>query len=240
MKNLIRIHLFFLLALTGLTFIALPALAAPPGAQLNIIEVQTDVSDPSNPKFTIFGENMDVGPGPLSVTLGASTNVLNIISENPTVIEAELNETIPAGDYLLAVSRGIGKSQNDEYDLTIGAIGPKGLQGERGPSGEDGSPGIPGPQTVEGLLQRVSQTHNVPIVFGQGATLGVECPQTNPIVISGGCDLPGADFRILLKGSFSGISTSTGRGAWFCRVFHGGQDNRTSDTPIIASALCAN
>lgn len=54
------------------------------------------------------------------------------------------------GDYLLRVTNGKGESQGDEYDLTIGAVGPEGPQGEPGPEGPQGPQGAPGPEGPAG------------------------------------------------------------------------------------------
>lgn len=107
------------------------ALAAPPGAHLNITQVFVD--DPNNPtSIMIIGVDLDFGSGPLSVTLG-EFGALNITTSTDTLIEADLPGLISDGDYLLTVSNGNGQSQNYEYDLTTGAVGP---QGPAGPSAD--------------------------------------------------------------------------------------------------------
>jgi collagen triple helix repeat protein len=194
-----------LLVLIFLSFMVHPAFAAPPGGQLNITEVQVDLTNPSNPKFTIFGADLDVGPGPLSVTFG-DQNALNIISETATLIIAEMVLTppqeLPDGDYLLTVSRGIGQSQNDEYDLTIGAVGPQGLEGADGAVGPQGPAGPTGPQGDQGLqgvagndgAQGVAGNDGAPGVAGaDGATgpAGPTGPQ-GPIGLTGSTGSTGA------------------------------------------------
>ena len=132
-----------LLVITG------PAWSAqPPGGHLNITEVEVD--DPNTPmSITIMGEDLDFG-GELDVTLGGYASLI-IISATDTTIVATLPAGIMPGDYLLTVSRGEGQSQNDEYDLTIGAVGPQGpagADGADGPAGADGTDGATGPAAV--------------------------------------------------------------------------------------------
>lgn len=120
-----------------------PALEAksdgqPLGGHLTITEVQVDCEDGT---ITIFGVDFDFGPGPLEVTLGDFIGPLSIVgtpTANEIIVNAPYNLCDQPRDYLLTVSTGKGQSQGDEYDLTIGAVGP---QGERGPQGPVGPPG---------------------------------------------------------------------------------------------------
>ena len=129
-----------------LVFLFSQALAAPPGGHLNIEEVEVTVGDPDT-TLAIKGVDLDFG-GTLGVTLAGAPAV--IVSASSTEIIATVSTgSYPAGDYLLTVSRGNGQSQNDEYDLTIGAVGPR---GEQGSQGEQGKLGAPGGQGVQGKL----------------------------------------------------------------------------------------
>jgi len=128
----------------------LAAKPGPPGGHLNITEVFVDNSN--NPtSITVMGEDFDFGSGPLVVTLG-EFGALSITSADATLIVASLPTGIVPGDYLLTVSTGNGQSQNDEYDLTLGAVGPTGATGDtgpagpQGPAGADGAVGETGPQ----------------------------------------------------------------------------------------------
>jgi len=96
--------------------------AKPPGGHLNITEVEVDLSAGANGQITIMGEDLDFG-GALDVTLGDFGSLAIVGAPTPTMIVADLPAGIPEGDFLLTVSRGNGQSQNDEYDLTIGAVG---------------------------------------------------------------------------------------------------------------------
>jgi hypothetical protein len=129
---------------TAFAMIAQSALAeAPPGGHLNVSEVWVD--DPAPGTLTINGQDLNFGPGPLTVTLGNS-GPLNITSANATTIVADCPaNTCAAGDFLLTVSNGNGQSQNDEYDLTIGAVGPQGPKGDKGDTGATGPQGPAGP-----------------------------------------------------------------------------------------------
>jgi len=123
--------------------ISLNAMAAPPGGHLNITEVLVDFDAKT---ITIMGEDLDFG-GELDVTLGDMGSLI-VTTETPTLIVVDFPlEGLLDGDYLLTVSRGNGQSQNDEYDLTIGAVGPEGLQGVDGAQGQQG---IQGPAGADG------------------------------------------------------------------------------------------
>ena len=125
--------------------------AKPPGGQLNITEVFVDC-DVDPPEIEIFGEGFDFGPGPLSVTLGEFGELTiietptgeQILVQGPSILCEE------PGDFLLTVSTGKGESQNDKYDLTIGAVGPQGPQGADGAPGPHGEQGPAGPQGIQG------------------------------------------------------------------------------------------
>ncbi len=141
-----RLKVFFLgFVSIFLLLIASLAAAKPPGGHLNINQVLVD--DPNEPtSIEIVGEDLLFGSDGPVVMLGEYVDPLVIVGV-PTdeVIVALLPENIVAGDYLLTVSNGNGQSQNDEYDLTIGAVGPQGPQGEPGPQGPHGEPGPAGP-----------------------------------------------------------------------------------------------
>jgi len=135
-------------------FLFSPAIAAPPGppgAHLDVTQVMVD--DPDNPtSVMIIGTDLDFGNGPLSVTLGEFGALVVTGTPSDTLIEATLPAGIYPGDFLLTVANGNGQSQNDEYDLTIGAVGPQGDQGKLGPQGEQGKLGPQGVQGDQGKL----------------------------------------------------------------------------------------
>ena len=115
--------LVFTIAIAGQT-----ALAAPPGGHLTITEVQVDCDAGT---ITIMGVDFDFGPGPLEVTLGDFVGTLPIAgtpTANEIVVYAPADLCEKAADMLLTVSTGHGQSQSDEYDITIGAVGPQGLR----------------------------------------------------------------------------------------------------------------
>lgn len=116
----------------------------PPGNHLNITKVAVDFDAET---LTITGEQFSF-VNTLEVTLG-EFGLLNIVTTTDTEIVVDFpGGGLPDGDYLLTVSRGTGQSQNDEYDLTIGAVGP---QGEQGDPGDDGAPGDNGSScSIEG------------------------------------------------------------------------------------------
>ena len=130
-----------------LIFLLPQTLAAPPGAHLNIEEVAVSIDDLYT-TLEISGSDFDFG-SPLSVTL-AGVPVLTVnLTSSTTITVTVLTASYSAGDYLLAVSTGKGQSKNDEYDLTIGAVGPR---GEIGPAGADGQDGAQGPAGADGKM----------------------------------------------------------------------------------------
>lgn len=119
------------------------ALAASPEsrrleAHLTISEVLLDFA---NDQIVITGEDFDRGPRPVTVTLGspdliASDSIVCTpdFSAAPQTIECDFFATgMPFyGDYLLTVTTGMGASQRDAYNLTIGAVGSVGPPDEQG------------------------------------------------------------------------------------------------------------
>jgi hypothetical protein len=124
----------------------------PTNKELIITEVVVDFNAG---EITITGENFDNGDTP-TVLLGDYLTPLTLVSTTANEIVAEL-PSVPDGDYLLAVYTGNGVIHYDEYDLTIGAVGPQGLQGDTGPTGPQGPQGLQGdtgpigPQGPQGL-----------------------------------------------------------------------------------------
>jgi hypothetical protein len=109
--------------------------------ELAISEIHVDFE---NKNIEISGAYFDLGLGPLQVTLGhigdiSSSCALNTASVPQTITCDFWSSGLPPdGDYLVRVSTGAG--QSDEYNLTIGAVGPP---GDTGPQGIQGPPGPP-------------------------------------------------------------------------------------------------
>ena len=99
--------------------------------------------------FEITGENFDLGPDPLQVTLGNFGN-LDIISADANMIVVAFPVGLVDGDYLLTVFSGPGPRKNDDHIVTVGAIGPEGLPGDEGEPGPSGPAGATGPQGDKG------------------------------------------------------------------------------------------
>jgi hypothetical protein len=155
------------MAMAGHMAHAKPPIGQQPGGALRItsVFVVTDLND-----VVIMGKDfsfcgMDIED--IVVTFNAFDDPLVITSFEPDFIPeqgldriiADLPDVVLEGDYLLTVScatGGSGQSQNVEYDLTIGAVGPQGEQGKVGPPGPQGEqgkigpPGDQGPQGKEG------------------------------------------------------------------------------------------
>ena len=137
---------------TSLALAAKPG-PTPPGNHLNIIEVSVDFNTNT---LTIIGEDLGFG-APLVVTLGG-IDIGFMTATNVEIVSTITSSTFPPGDYLLTVSTGNGQSQNDEYDLTIGAVGPKGDQGDQGPQGKGGAQGPQGKGGAQGPQGKIGNT----------------------------------------------------------------------------------
>ena len=128
--------------LLSIALIGPPTWAKPPGGHLNITEVFVDATE-----LIIKREDFDIG-APVVGTLG-EFGQLTVTSVIPPEIKADLPVGIAPGDYLLTVSTGNGQSQNDEYDLTIGAAGSQGPPA--GPLGPPAGQVCDSPQVVIGF-----------------------------------------------------------------------------------------
>jgi hypothetical protein len=74
-----------------------------------------------------------------------------------TAFDAVLPSPIPVGSFLLTVSCGNLKGDDNEgsahhaaFDVTLGASGPAGTAGSKGPKGDTGATGAQGPQGLKG------------------------------------------------------------------------------------------
>jgi len=127
--------------------------------EVNITEVFVDFDTMT---IQIMGENFDLGPNPLTVTLG-NFGSLNIIAADANMIVVDFPVGgLPEGDYLLTVFSGPGPRKNADHIVTVGATGPEGPEGGTGPvgpagpqgpvgaTGPQGDTGATGPQGVEG------------------------------------------------------------------------------------------
>ncbi len=152
-----------------LVFLLPQALAAPNGEPLNIDEVAVTIGDP-NTTLEITGFFFG---GPLEVTLaGVPAGVTSATST--TIVATVLTAAFLPGDYRLTVSTGNGSIRNDEYDLTIGAVGPAGPQG------------VPGVSNYERVSALSTDT-------GDQKTANVSCP--------GGKKVLGGGFGVIDTGS---------------------------------------
>jgi hypothetical protein len=120
---------------------------------LTISEVSVDHESSS---MLIIGSDLSFGPDPLQVILGdtdiSSHCVLDGPLAGPQIIFCDSLALPVAADLLLTVSKGQDATQTDEYDLTIGAVGPQGSHGDKGERGEKGDPGPRGEQGMQGSL----------------------------------------------------------------------------------------
>jgi len=121
-----------------------------PGNHLVIERVDIDLDAGANGQLTITGQHFDFG-NTLAVVLGSPPMDLTpAVSTTPTEIVVDLPVGPLVGDQLLTVSTGNGQSQNDEYDLTFGQVGPKGDKGDTGDTGVTGATGMTGDTGMTG------------------------------------------------------------------------------------------
>jgi len=118
--------------------------------QLKIISAQVDQpADQASGQILIQGENfVSRREADVTVTL-AGEPLLLVGSPTETEILAELPAGYPSGTYLLTVSRGLRRAKKDDligraddFNLTIGAMGPQGPKGDKGDPGAIGPPGL--------------------------------------------------------------------------------------------------
>jgi collagen triple helix repeat protein len=123
-----------------------------PIPQLQIDEVYVDFGART---ITIRGRNFNAGPS-LYVSLGSFGDITSSCTANltslPHTIACKFSSSgLPEdGDYRLRVVTGPSQTQADEYDLTVGAVGPQGPQGLAGSQGPQGVQGPAGPQGPQG------------------------------------------------------------------------------------------
>lgn len=123
----------------------LARMPAASGNDLKIVEVEILSGSPD--LLIITGSGF-VSRRATFVTLDEDD--LTVLSATDLEVVAELPIAIAAGDYLLTVYYGLGQSQGDEYDLSIGEVGPRGPPGPVGPQGAKGPIGMQGPVGSQG------------------------------------------------------------------------------------------
>ena len=148
----------------------------------------------------ITGEDFNIGHY-LEVTLGELGDISSYCEEDlesdPQTISCDLSSPaagLPCpGDILLTVATGIGQSQTDEYDLTLGAVGPQGIQGiqgETGPTGPQGETGPTGPQGPEGHLAfpltKITKFQALKVGQAESVSATAFCPAGTPHLVSCG------------------------------------------------------
>lgn len=149
----------------------------------------------------------------------------------------------PDGDYLLTVSTGNGQSQSDEYDLTIGGVGPKGDRGDQGQRGDQGAQGEQGEQGGGGLqdLETITFTtepFDLPNNAFTAFILATCSP--NKLVLMGTCTDSAAQLVSWTVGGSGPVSQKLnppGTG-YTCRSRNTGVD--LFDVTVTATAVCAS
>jgi hypothetical protein len=121
------------LAATALCLAATAATAR--AAEVDPIAVSSVIVEET--LITVRGSNFgDVAP---ALALGGRP--LDVIGSTEEEILAELPEAMPAGSYLLRLSRQPNREPYTLFEVTVGTAGPQGPKGEIGPAGPAGPPG---------------------------------------------------------------------------------------------------
>ena len=165
--------------------------------QVLITQVNVDFS---GGEIHIHGKNLSSDRGPSLVLLAGDELVTASVSREQ--ITAYLKPGTIAGDYLLTVRTGKHGKYQDNYALTIGAVGSQGEAGQDGaigPEGPAGPQGATGPEGPQGATGPAGPQGATGPAGPQGAT-GPEGPQgaTGP---TGPQGLPGAGGYQLLQES---------------------------------------
>ncbi|MDX2419223.1 MAG: hypothetical protein QNK19_17325 [Xanthomonadales bacterium] len=148
-----------------------------PGKHLLITEVYLDCDNVVQ-TIQIYGDDFLFGGSPV-VMLGDYADPLFIVgpaTDNQILAEAPPGLCDMTGDLLLTVATGQGQSQGDEYDLTVGAAGPKGDTGAAGAAGPKGDSGEQGPQGEQGIQGPAGPSGEPGTVGSQGPP-GLTGPQ---------------------------------------------------------------
>ena len=109
-------------------------------------------ADTGNSVTTLFIDGVNFGTALPTVTL--ADRHLVVINSSDTHIEAMLPSWAGPGSYTLVVAAAAGVSGNAResapFEVTIGAVGPKGDTGAQGPTGATGPQGPQGPAGATG------------------------------------------------------------------------------------------
>jgi subtilisin-like proprotein convertase family protein len=121
----------------------------------------------------------------------------------PDALYFSIPDGLPAGTYLVRVSRGSGTQRNDVIAVAIGNTGPQGEVGPQGPQGPQGEVGAMGPQGPQGPEGPPGAAANV--LPGTAILRALSGP--NAVA-------PAAPAGYALMGNFK-LEKPTGENSWF-------------------------
>jgi len=158
--------------------------------------ITATVNSESGVIVDLVGLNFAAGDAPPVVTLGGQIMTVDAETLLDTYVSASLDTPppnqpdapFPAGDYLLTVvhSKGVG-----QFDLTVGAVGPRGrqgIQGETGPQGEQGDTGPAGADGTDGQPGADGAAGTSCTVVDQGAVATIACEDGAIASVNDGID----------------------------------------------------
>ena len=139
-------------------FIAAPAAAEGRGPAAQIV-ISAAAVPPRAPGSAPAGAGGDVlflagenfGTAPHVYMAGMELEVASV-SENGTLLTAQIPTPLQPGSYLVQVSRGQSAKENATFIVAVGARGPKGDPGNTGPVGPAGPQGAMGTPGARGLV----------------------------------------------------------------------------------------
>jgi hypothetical protein len=134
----------FAIFLISFTLFTTTMLAGDPPIQLLIQSAQVDFGIG---RMYVTGKNFGSTTAP---EVKINDQSLMVMSFTDASIDAVLPASIQPGSYLLRVSRGPSTTQNDVFDVTLGAVGPRGDKGDQGIQGLKGDKGDQGLQGLQG------------------------------------------------------------------------------------------
>lgn len=136
--------------LTGLVAgVTLPAQVRAQESQDRLVITAVEM-DYAQGQMFIYGRNFNTPTGAPPIVDFMEVEV-NVKTYGPsTVVVTVPGMLLRPGSYLLTMSTGPNLSQNDSFDVTLGAVGPKGDKGDMGPQGLQGPKGDTGAQGIQG------------------------------------------------------------------------------------------
>jgi len=162
----------------------LPAQAQGLASQNQLVITNVEV-DYAQGQMFIHGRNFSTLTG-VPPTVHLKEIGVNVKTYGPSTIVVTLPPSVQQpGNYLLTMSSGPNLEQNDSFNVTLGAVGPKGPKGEpgipglKGNKGDQGDQGIKGNQGDQGI-KGLQGDQGIPGLKGDQGDQGIKGPPGAP------------------------------------------------------------